>query len=90
MPILEAHASGRPVIATDVGAADDSGVNGRFLVDPYQTKQGAKGTLNQIASVLKSLDRGECMQIGGKCREYAESFLSWQIRVSDWLRVIAG
>ena len=90
MPILEAHASGRPVLATNVGAAKDSGVNGKFLVDAYQTKQGAEGTLNQIANVLKSLDRKECMRVGKKCRLYAETILSWQIRADGWLKAIVG
>ena len=90
MPILEAHASGRPVIATDVGAASVSGVKDRFLVDAYQTRQGADGALNQIANVLKSLDRKECMRVGQECREHAEKFLSWQVGVGDWLRAIVG
>lgn len=90
MPILEAHASERPVIATNVGAAFDSGVNGKFLVDAYQTKQGAEGTLNQITSVLKSLDRKGCMRVGKKCYWYAETLLSWQVRVGDWLKAIVG
>lgn len=90
MPILEAHASERPVIATDVGAAKDSGVKGKFLVDAYQTKRGAEGTLNQIANVLKLLDRKECMRIGKKCRRYAGAVLSWGIKADVWLRIIAG
>lgn len=90
MPILEAHASGRPVIATDVGAAQESGVKGKFLVDAYQIKQDAEATLRCMANILKSLDRKECMRVGERCREHSQSLLSWNARAGDWLRGIAG
>ncbi len=89
MPILEAHASGRPVIATNVGAAKDSGVKDRFLVDAYLTKKGAETTIRHMASILTSLDRKECMRIGDSCRKNTESILSWKYKSGNWLQIIA-
>ncbi len=88
MPILEAHASGRPVIATDVGAARDSGVKDKFLVKAYQTKQDAEETLRSMAQILKSLDRNGCRLHGKICRIYAETVLSWNRKADIWLRKI--
>ena len=83
LSVLEASASGRPVISTRVGGSEDlieNGING-FLVDRE---------VNAIAEKLQYLheNRDKLTDLGNAGRARIEKNWSWEIRAKAWLDFI--
>ena len=83
LSVLEASASGRPVVSTRVGGSEDlieNGING-FLVDRE---------VNAIAEKLQYLheNRDKLTDLGNAGRARIEKNWSWEIRAKAWLDFI--
>jgi glycosyltransferase involved in cell wall biosynthesis len=83
LSVLEASATGRPVISTRVGGCEDLIVNGQngFLVDR---------TPEAFAEKLIQLDRNRDLlcKMGSRNREIVEQKWSWAKRSQNWLNFI--
>lgn len=83
LSVLEAAASGRPVISTRVGGCEDliiDGVNG-FLVDRDVS------SIREKVQILRD-DRALAAKMGVMNRRVVEQLWSWKVRAHAWLAFI--
>jgi len=87
MVLLEAHASGLPIVATDVGANRDvvrDGVSG-YLV-PQKHPEALAAAMNRLIS----LEPQERVQMGFRGREWVEERFALERILDQWERMYAG
>lgn len=94
MPVLEAMACGRPVIATDAGGIPETvqhGVSGMVLPG-WKTAEEAAARKDSIASLLRQMRdwRAPLWNMGKQAREYIEKYRTWKRLAPMWLKAIAG
>ncbi len=94
MPLLEAAAMGRPVIATDVGAADEllqKGSNGG-IVPGYRTVAQSPAIIDCFEQwVTDANEKRKWTSLAGQfSSKRAEEHFSWARRASEWLELIGG
>lgn len=84
--ILEGMATGRPVVATNIGGNPELVADGRsgFLVPPFNTRELA----NRITKLLK--DPEERCRLGAKGREIAETQFSCEVIANKMLRAYSS
>ena len=80
--VLEACACGKPVVATDVGAANDIILNGEtgLLVEPKDVKALQKA----LEQVLKSSKR---TKMGDKALQRVRKYFTWDVIISKCEKV---
>lgn len=89
MPLLEAAACGRPLLATDVGAAqeliveDDNG----FLIHPYQFRHEVDKTVAEFTQHIRNYhkDRGMLKRHAEQSRAIVEQSFTWKRHSPRWL-----
>lgn len=94
MPVLEAMACGRPVIATDAGAIPETvqhNVTG-MIFPAWKTAEEALVSKERIASLLRHMRdwRAPLWNMGRQAREYIEKYRTWKRMAPMWLKAIAG
>jgi hypothetical protein len=90
MPVMEAMASGKPVIATDAGCA-------RLFVRPGWTGSLIEATDdNEVVARLEDeilrMDANPAKRLimGGNARWLMDQSYSWRVRSPEWLKLICG
>ena len=88
--ILEAMATGLPVVATDAGAARDCVATTGTIVPNYSNDHEARDTVDRMAKALTMLrdDRGLVRKLGSGARHRVERELSWEHRAPVWCEEI--
>lgn len=92
MPIVEAMACGRPVIATDAGAAREilrDGINGH-LVQSYTNSKEAEKLIPIVAGRIMNYSNMRDVMVahGVNARHTIETEYDWKIRASEWTRAM--
>lgn len=94
MPIMEAAACGKPVIATNVGTAIEviNDMDTGYVVNSYDNTTEAKHVVDQIANSLVYLDenRNKLVSMGFAARQRIENLFTWERQAPVWLKAIAG
>jgi hypothetical protein len=90
MPVLEAASCGRPVIATDVGAAREvvqHGENG-FIVRTYECASHFEGVVCEIAGHIREYDayREMLIEHGRRAAGVVTENFRWEERTGEWIR----
>lgn len=88
--ILEAMATGLPVIATTAGAAPECVGTAGFIVPNYTNDAGAADTVDRMAKILLMLhgERKTVRDLGAKARARVETELAWEHRSPVWCEEI--
>ena len=92
MPLLEAASCGRPILATDVGAAkeliveDDNG----FLITPYQFRHDVDRTVSEFVQHIRRYhkDRGMLKRHAEQSRKIVEQGFTWERHAPRWLETM--
>lgn len=92
MPVLEAAASGRALLATDVGAACeviDEGQNG-YLITPYWARENAERSADEFTQHILTYDkdRDKLLKDGIRSRRIVESRFQWSTLAPQWLEAM--
>lgn len=92
MPLLEAAAAGRPLLATDIGAADEvitDGVNGH-LIRPYTSRETAERSAAEIIQRLLEYneDRDKLLAHGANSHKIVLKQFLWADLAPRWLEAM--
>lgn len=90
MPIMEAMACGKPVVATDAGLASSLVKNdySGYLIDDETDIR----VIARLADALYRLAANPASRVlmGGQARWLIENHYSWKVRAPEWVRAICG
>lgn len=88
MPVLEAAACGRPIIATDVGGATEVVLHGDtgFITPAYRTKDEAMTVVDEFASRIVEYhkNRGLLLHHAEMARKHVEQNFKWEQHAPRW------